>query len=63
MSYLDPTPTMPGSTDKWRSIKIIAGSTIGCIIAIVFFVLAILYLRRRFNKLEQEVKDEVVRPR
>ena len=53
---------MPGSTDKWRSIKGIAGC-IGCIIAIVFFVLAILYLRRRYNKLEREVKDEVVRSR
>ena len=60
---LDPTPTMPDSTDKWRSIKIIAGIAIGCVIAIVFSVLAILYLRRRCNKLEQEVKDEVVRPR
>ena len=63
MSYLDPIPTMPGSTDKWRSIKIIGGSAIGSIIAIVFIVLAILYLRRRCNKLEREVEDEVVRPR
>ena len=57
---LDPTPTMPGTTNKWKSIKTIAGSTIGCIIAIVFIVLVILYLRRRCNKQEQEV---VVRPR
>ena len=63
MSYLDPTHAMPGTTDKWRSIKIIAGSAIGCIIAIVFIVLEILYFRRRCNKLEPEVKDEVVRPR
>ena len=54
---------MPGTTDKWRSIKIIAGSAIGCLIAIVFIVLEILYFRRRCNKLEPEVKDEVVRPR
>ena len=54
---------MPGTTDKWRNMTIIGGNAIGSIIAIVFIVLAILYLRRRCNKLEREVKDEVVRPR
>ena len=54
---------MPGTTDKWRSIKIVGGSVIGSIIAIVFIVLAIVYLHRRNNNLEQEVKDEFVRPR
>ena len=54
---------MPGTTDKWRSITIIGGSAIGSIIAIVFIVLAILYLRRRCKKLERKVEDEVVRPR
>ena len=54
---------MPSTTDKWRSITIIGGSAIGSIIAIVFIVLAILYLRRIYNKLEREVEDDVVRPR
>ena len=54
---------MSSTTDKWRSITIIGGSAIGSIIAIVFIVLEILYLRRRCNKPEREVEDEVVRPR
>ena len=54
---------MPSTTDKWRSITIIGGSAIGSIIATVFIVIGILYLRRRCNKPEPEVEYEVVRPR
>ena len=42
---------------RWRSIKIIVGRTVGYIAALVFFVLIILYLRRRCKRLEP---DEVV---
>ena len=48
--------------DRWKSMKIIVGSAIGCITALVFFILVILYLRRRYIRLkeqkEQKVKDE-----
>ena len=48
--------------DRWKSMKNIAGSVIGCITALVFFMLVILYMRRRYIKLkeqkEQKVKDE-----
>ena len=63
---LDSTPTKPDIEDKtdikdkWKSIKIIVGSTIGCITALVFFILVFLYLCRRYNRLAQEVKDDVV---
>ena len=43
-------------------MKIIVGSAIGCITALVFFILVILYLRRRYirskEQKEQKVKDE-----
>ena len=45
--------------EKWRIAKVTFGSTIGCITALAFFIVVILYLRRRYNKLEQEVKEEV----
>ena len=48
--------------DRWKSMKNIVGSAIGCFTALVFFMLVILYLRRRYIKLkeqkEQKVKDE-----
>ena len=48
--------------DRWKSMKNIVGSAIGCITALVFFMLVILYLPRRYIKLkeqkEQKVKDE-----
>ena len=48
--------------DRWKSMKIIVGSAIGCITALVFFILVILYLRRRYirskEQKEQKVKDE-----
>ena len=48
--------------DRWKSMKILVGSAIGCITALVFFILVILYLRRRYIRLkeqkEQKVKDE-----
>ena len=50
--------------DRWKSMKIIVGSAIGCITALVFFILVsyILYLCRRYIRLkeqkEQKVKDE-----
>ena len=51
-----------GIKDRWKSMKIIVGSAIGCITALVFFILVILYLRRRYIRLkeqkEQKVKDE-----
>lgn len=60
---LDPTPSMPGSKDRWRSIKIIVGSAFGCTTTLVVVILTVFYLRRRYNKLERKVKDEVVPPR
>ena len=39
--------------------KVTLGSAIGCIAALAFFIVGILYLRRRYNRLEQEVKEEV----
>ena len=66
MFNLDATPIKTDIEDKteikgrWRSIKIIVGRTVGYIAALVFFVLIILYLRRRCKRLEPEVKDEVV---
>ena len=42
------------------TIKIIAGSGIGCITTLLLFILILLYLRGRYNRLVQEVKDEVV---
>ena len=63
---LDSTSTKPDIEDKtdikdkWRCIKIIVGSTTGCITALVFFILVFLFLRRRYNRLAQEVKDDVV---
>ena len=65
MFNLDSTPTKTDTEDKtdikekWRITKITVGSTIGCIAALVFFIVVILYLRRRYNRLEQEVKEEV----
>ena len=51
-----------GIKDRWKSMKIIVGSAIGCITASVFFILVILYLRRRYirskEQKEQKVKDE-----
>ena len=48
--------------DRWKSMKVLVGSAIGCITALVFFILVILYLRRRYIRLkeqkEQKVKDE-----
>ena len=54
--------------DRWKSMKIIVGSAIGCITALVIllviFTLVILYLRRRNIRLkeqkEQKVNDEAV---
>ena len=54
--------------DRWKSMKIIVGSAIGCITALVIllviFTLVILYLRRRYIRLkeqkEQKVNDEAV---
>ena len=60
---LDSPPTKTDIKDRWRSIKVIVGSAVGCITALVFFILIILYLRRRCKRLEPEVKDEVVGPR
>ena len=39
--------------------KVTFGSAIGCITVLAFFVIVILYLRRKYNRLEQEVKEEV----
>ena len=46
--------------DRWRSIKIAIGSAVGCITALVTFILVILYLRRRCSRSEQEAKHEDV---
>ena len=62
---LDSTPTKTDVEDKtdykekWRMAKVTLGSAIGCIAALAFFIVGILYLRRRYNRLEQEVKEEV----
>ena len=62
---LDSTPTKTDVEDKtdykekWRIAKVTFGSAIGCITALAFFIVGILYLRRRYNRLEQEVKEEV----
>ena len=57
---LDSPTTKTDVKDRWRSIKVIVGSVVGCITALVFFILIILYFRRRCNRLEPEDKDEVV---
>ena len=65
MFNLDLTTSKPetkdksDTEDKWRSVKIIVGSAIGCITALLFFILAIVYSRRRYKRLEQEINDEV----
>ena len=46
--------------DILRIIKIIVGSEIGCITALAFSIITMLYLHRRYENSEQEVKDEVV---
>ena len=70
---LDSTPITIDIEDndikgRWKSMKIIVGSAIGCITALVIllviFTLVILYLRRRNIRLkeqkEQKVNDEAV---
>ena len=53
----------PWHKDNTWSIKIIFGSRVSCITTLVLFILIFLYLRRRYNRLIQEVKDEVIPPK
>ena len=69
---LDSTPARPGNPDykptetaindneKERVIKVIIGSAVSCMAALMLFLFTILYLKRRSNRLQQVVKDEVM---
>ena len=69
---LDSAPTRPGNPDyrptettindnkKERVIKVIIGSTVSCMTALMLFLFTILYFKRRSNRLQQVVKDKVI---
>ena len=69
---LDSAPTRPGNPDykptettindnkKERVIKVIIVSTVSCMTALMLFIFTILYFKRRSNRLQQVVKDEVI---
>ena len=46
--------------NKEKIIKIIIGSAVSCMTALMLFIFTILYFRRRSNRLQQVVKDEVM---
>ena len=69
---LDSAPARPGNPDykptettindnkKERVIKVIIGSTVSWMTALMLFIFTILYFKRRFNRLQQVVKDKVI---
>ena len=69
---LDSAPTRPGNPDykptettindnkKERVIKVITGSTVSCMTALMLFLFTVLYFKRRSNRLQQVVKDKVI---
>ena len=63
MFNLDSVPKKTVIKDRWRSITIAVGTALGCITALLTFILVILYLRRRDSRLEPEANHEDVRPR
>ena len=58
----DYKPTEIGIKDnkKENIIKIIIGSAVSCMAALMLFIFTILYFRRRSNRLQRVVKDEVM---
>ena len=57
----DYKPTEIGIKDNNKeNIKIIIGSAVSCMAALMLFIFTILYFRRRSNRLQQVVKDEVM---
>ena len=55
-----PTETAINDNKKERVIKVIIGSAVSCMTALMLFIFTILYLKRRSNRLQQVVKDEVI---
>ena len=55
-----PTETGINDSNKERVIKVITGSAVSCMAALMLFIFTILYLKRRSNRLQQVVKDEVI---
>ena len=50
-------------TDISRGIIIITGCAIGFIAALAYVIIKMLYLRRRYERSEQEVEDEFIQLR
>ena len=65
---LDSAPTRPdkpteidiNDNKKKRVIKVIIGSLVSCMTALIIFIFTIVYFRRRSNRLQQVIKDEVI---
>ena len=65
---LDSAPTRPdkpteidiNDNKKERVIKIIIGSAVSCMTALIIFIFTILHFRRRSNRMQQVIKDEVI---
>ena len=46
--------------NKEKFIKVIIGIAVSCMTALMLFIFTILYFRRRSNRLQQVVTDEVI---
>ena len=55
-----PTESSINDNNKERVIKVITGSTVSCMTALMLFIFTILYLKRRSNRLQQVLKNEVI---
>ena len=54
------TETGIKDNNKEKVIKVIIGIVVSCMTALMFFIFTILYFRRRSNRLQQVVTDEVI---
>ena len=54
------TETGIKDNNKEKVIKVIIGIAVSCMTALMLFIFTILYLRRRSNRLQQVVTDEVI---
>ena len=54
------TETGIKDNNKEKVIKVIIGIAVSCMTALMLFIFTILYFRRRSNRLQQVVTDEVI---